>query len=298
MQIFARIAELKSFTKTANSLGIQKSSVSNHIQSLENLVGSRLLQRTTRTVELTNDGIEFYKVCKDLLINFDNIESMFIQNSNDISGRIRIDMPNMIAQNVVIPNLKSFIDKYPKINIEISNTDRRVDVIKEGFDCVIRIGELEDSSLIAKTIGNMEMVNCVSNEYIKEYGTPKTIADLDNHYLINYQTVLGNQKAHFEYWDNNLYKHYPMKSKITVNNAIAYKIACLNGLGIIQVPKISFLKHIKQDRLQDGLIQILPHLKHKNLPISIVYPYQKNYSKKSKVFIEWVEELLKNYLNN
>lgn len=294
MQIFIRVAELNSFTKAADSLGLPKASVSSHVQQLESLVGTRLLHRTTRSVQLTQDGLAFYERSKDLLIDVEDAESMFTENSQGLSGRLRIDLPVRIAQNVVIPNLPKFFEKYPKIEIELSSTDRRVDLIQEGFDCVVRVGTLADSGLIARPLGAMKMINCVSPSYIEKYGKPKNLEDLSNHLMVHYTNTLGSRPYGFEYFEDGKYKTVKMKSVMTVNSTESYQGACLAGLGIIQVPELG----IRSDMTEGRLIEILPKLKSEPMPVSLIYPHRRNLSRRAKTFMDWLEVLIKDYIAN
>lgn len=293
MQVFVRVAELNSFTKAAESLGLPKASASSYVQQLESLIGTRLLHRTTRNVQLTQDGLAFYERCKDLLIDVEDTESMFLENSSGLSGRIRIDLPVKLALNVIIPQLPKFIEKYPKIEIELSSTDRKVDLIQEGFDCVVRVGTMSDSGLIARSLGEMKIVNCVSPSYVKKYGKPKNLEDLAQHYLVHYTPTLGGKPFGFEYWDEGKYKTIKMKGFITVNSTEAYQSACLSGFGIIQAPEVG----VREDIKAGTLIEILPKLKSEPMPVSLIYPHRRNLSRRAKAFMDWVEQVIKKYLN-
>ena len=289
MQVFVRVAELSSFTKAAESLGMPKASVSAYVQDLESQVKTRLFHRTTRTVQLTQDGISFYERCKDLLSDIEETESMFQTNSSAISGRVRIDMPTRIAKRTIIPNLPQFLEKYPKIEIELSSTDRRVDVIQEGFDCVVRVGTLADSELIARPVGEYKIINCVGPSYIEKFGRPKNLADLKDHYLVHYVGVLGSKSDGFEYLEDGKYKFVKMKGFITVNNTEAYLSACLNGLGIVQIPEAGV-----KDLLDSGkLVQVLKKLEAEPMPISIIYPNRRNLSRRVQIVMDWMAEKIK-----
>jgi DNA-binding transcriptional LysR family regulator len=291
MKVFVRVCEVESFTGAADSLNMPKASVSLAIQRLEAHLETRLLQRTTRKVTVTQDGMTFYERCKDLLSDVDDVETMFQSAHQKITGRIRIDMPQNLAKNLIIPKLPLFLARYPEIEIELSSTDRRVDLIREGFDCVIRVGSLQDSGLIAKKIGEYKIINAASPAYLKKYGTPKKLEDLASHFQIHYVTNLGSRPDGFEYFDGEKFSTIKMKGLITVNNTDAYQAACLAGLGIIQVPQIGM-----REQLKDGtLIEILPKLKSEPMPLSIVYPHRRNMARRVRIFIDWAQEILKEY---
>lgn len=294
MQIFIRVAELNSFTKAAESLGLPKASVSSHVQQLESLVGTRLLHRTTRSVQLTQDGLAFYERSKDLLVDVEDVESMFTENSQGLSGRLRIDLPVRLAQDLIIPNLPKFFEKYPKIEIELSSTDRKVDLIQEGFDCVVRIGTLADSGLIARSLGEMKLINCAGPAYLAKYGRPKSLEDLTNHMLVHYTNTLGGKPFGFEYFEDGKYKTVKMKGVMTVNSTESYFAACLAGLGIIQAPEIG----VRSDIKKGNLIEILPKLKSEPMPVSLIYPNRRNLSRRAKAFMDWLDVLVREYISN
>jgi DNA-binding transcriptional LysR family regulator len=288
LQIFAKVAEMKSFTKAAESLRLPKASISTHIQQLENDVGTRLFHRTTRSVQLTQDGQAFYERCKDMLSDFDELRTMFQEGESGLSGRIRVDMPSRAARFKVIPKLPEFLKLHPRIEIELGSTDRLVDLVHEGYDLVIRGGIMPDSSLMAKKIGETKVITCVSPAYIKKYGKPKSLEDLKNHVQVNYVSSFGEKPEGFEYFDGKEFKLIPMKSSITVNNAEAYIAACLAGLGLIQNPISTLQKHLKEKTL----IEVLPQLKSEPMPSYLVFPNQRNLPRRVKVFMTWLEKVM------
>lgn len=293
MQIFVRVAELASFTKAADSLGLPKASISTSVQQLESLLGTRLLQRTTRRVQLTLDGQIFYERSKDLLADMDDLEGLFQQGASNLTGRLRIDMPSGMAKNRILPRLPEFLARHPQLQLEISSTDRRVDVIREGFDCVIRVGKLSDSSLIARPLGKLELLNCVSPAYIAHYGEPQTREDLTHHHLVHYVTTLGAKSAGFEFIQDGELKFIAMNGNITVNNSDAYSAACLAGFGIAQIPRIGAQEYIAQGKL----VEILPDLRAEPMPVSLLYPNRRNLARRVQVFMDWVSEQLSAYVD-
>lgn len=293
MQIFVRVAELASFTKAADSLGLPKASISTSVQQLESLLGTRLLHRTTRRVQLTLDGQIFYERSKDLLADMDDLEGLFQQGASNLTGRLRIDMPSGMAKNRILPRLPEFLARHPLLQLEISSTDRRVDVIREGFDCVIRVGKLSDSSLIARPLGKLELLNCVSPAYIARYGEPQTLDDLTHHHLVHYVTTLGAKSAGFEFIQDGELKLMAMNGNIIVNNSDAYSAACLAGFGIAQIPRIGAQEYIAQGKL----VEILPGLRAEPMPVSLLYPNRRNLSRRVQVFMDWVSEQLSDYVD-
>jgi DNA-binding transcriptional LysR family regulator len=288
LRAFVRVAEMRSFTKAAASLGLPKASVSAQIRKLETEMGTRLLHRTTRQVQLTHDGLSFYERAKDLLADVDELATTFRVEPSQVQGRVRVGTSSRMARFEVIPKIPEFIKAHPRIQIELGATDRKVDLIHEGYDCVIRGGKLSDSSLIARQIGVAQTINVASPEYLKKHGTPKAVKDLDRHYLIEYVSSFGERADGFEYLDGDKCRSVKMQSYITVNSAEAYASACEAGLGIIQSPSRSLQESVRAGRL----VQILPKLKLEAMPIYVLYPHRRNLPQRVRLFIEWIESIL------
>ncbi|MGC1549203.1 MAG: LysR family transcriptional regulator [Rhodanobacter sp.] len=294
MQVFTRVAELTSFTRAADSLGIPKASASTAVQQLEATLGARLLHRTTRRVELTQDGRAFYERCKDLLADMDELQSMFQQGTQSLRGRIRVDMPSGAARSFIIPRLPAFLDAHPQLEVELSCTDRRVDLVREGFDCVLRVGELGDANLVARRLGHFLCINCASPGYLRRYGTPQTLDDLARHKLIHYVPTLGTKSTGWEYPDRTGYSSMAMAGAVTVNNSEAYTAACLAGLGLIQTPAVGMREHIEEGRL----VEVLPQYRSEPMPVSLLYAHRRNLSKRVQLFMAWMAETLAPYVIN
>jgi DNA-binding transcriptional LysR family regulator len=294
MRIFARVAELASFTRAADDLGLPKASVSTAVQKLETRLGTRLLHRTTRRVELTQDGHVFYERGRELLSDMDELQSMFRRSAESLRGRLRVDMPTGTARNFIIPRLPEFLEAHPHLEIELSSTDRRVDPVREGFDCVLRVGTLGDSNLIARPLGAHRIVNCASPAYLRRYGTPRTLDDLASHRLVHYVTTFGAKPDGFEYFDGERYRILPMPGALTVNNAESYEAACLAGLGLIQAPVLGVRRLIEQG----ALVEVLPQWPAEPMPISLLYAHRRNLPRRVQVFMNWIADILRPYLES
>ncbi|CAN5220346.1 LysR family transcriptional regulator [soil metagenome] len=294
LRIFVRVAELESFTQAADDLGMAKGRVSTIVQQLETQLGTRLLNRTTRKVRMTQDGAALAERARLLLGDVDDLQSMFEQSPTSLSGRLRVDMPTAVARHSVIPALPAFLAEHPLLEIEISTTDRFVDVVREGFDCVVRIGALADSSLVARPLGSLRQVNVASADYVAAHGTPRTLADLDRHRLVHYASTFGTPPIGFEYLAGGRRQTLAMKGAVTVNNADAYLTSCLAGLGIIQIPASAV-----HAQLADGrLVEILPDETAPPMPMTVLYPHRRNLSKRLQAFIAWLAGVLQPYLES
>ncbi|HSC84606.1 MAG TPA: LysR family transcriptional regulator [Pseudomonas sp.] len=292
MLTFVRVAELASFTRAAESLGQPKASVSLLIQQLENQLGTRLLHRTTRRVSLTQDGQACYERCKDLLADADELASMFQLDAGQLRGRLRVDMNQAVARDLVLPQLPAFLAAHPLLELELSCTDHRVDLIREGFDCVVRVGGRLDPGLIARPLGQMEQINCASPDYLERFGTPQSLAELSAHRLIHYVPTLGTKADGWESVEQGTTRRIEMPGALTVNSTDAYSQACLSGLGIIQVPRVGVLPYLADGRL----LEILPAHRAAPMPVYLLYPHRRNLSKRLQVFMEWLGGLIQPYV--
>jgi DNA-binding transcriptional LysR family regulator len=292
LRMFVKVAELASFTRAAEHLGLSKARVSMAVRALETDVGSRLLQRSTRAVRLTPDGEEFVARARQLVTDADGLASLF-QAPSSLRGRVRVDMPQSLARSTFIPRLPELLAAHPHLEVQLSTTDRRVDVIREGFDCVLRVGQLEDSRLVARRLGEMPMMNCASPAYLKKYGTPRTLDDLRDHLVVHYSIRFGTDSPGFEYRDGNTYRERPMRSLITVNSTDSYRAACLAGLGIIQSPRVGLLPSVTAGEL----VEILPQHACQPLPISLVHAHGRNMPRHVRVVMSWIGEILKGQLD-
>ena len=293
MATFVRVAELSSFSRAADTLRIPKASASTAVQQLESALGTRLLHRTTRKVRLTLDGGAFYERCKDVLADMDELETMFQRGPQALRGRLRVDMPSSVARDFVIPRLPAFLHAHPQLELELSSTDRRVDLIREGFDCVLRVGSLGDTTLVARPVGRLGLINCASPAYLARQGAPHTLDDLADHALIHYALALGTRSTGWEYVDAGRPAHRPMPGTLTVNNAEAYNASCLAGLGLIQAPAVGMRPLIAQGRL----VEVMPAFRPAPMPVSILYAHRRNLSKRVHVFMAWLEEILQSYVD-
>jgi DNA-binding transcriptional LysR family regulator len=288
MQVFVRVAEEASFTRAAESLGVLKATVSVAVQELESSLGTRLLHRTTRKVQMTLDGQAYYERCKELLSELDNLQSMFRQSGEALRGRLRVDMPNGLARLYVIPRLPEFLGAHPQIELELSSTDRLVDPVTEGFDCVLRVGAPRDPQLIARPLGHMTFVNCASAEYLRRRGTPRSLDDLKHHDLIHYVTRFGAKNSGFEYPDGGEYRNLPMSGPVVVNNSDAYNAACLAGLGLIQAPELGVREHLASG----ALVEVLPNYRPEPMSAWMLYAHRRNLPRRVRIFMDWIAEIL------
>ncbi|WP_436877397.1 LysR family transcriptional regulator [Siccibacter turicensis] len=293
--VFARVAEMKSFTQAAESLGIQKGRASIVVRELEHEVGATLLHRTTRTVQLTEDGRMFYSRARDLLAEADELKLMFSSGGMSLRGRLRVDMPAVLAQSVVIPALPQLLNAHPEFELELSSTDRRVDLVQEGVDCVVRLGPIVDETLIARPLGQLRMINAASSDYLKRFGVPRTIDDLlhQGHRMVHYIRNFGAKPDGWEYPSGDGYRSLMLPGTMTVNSVPAYHEAGLAGLGLIQGGYLALLPYIKRGTL----VEVLPDLRPRPLDAFFVVAHRRNLSQRVRAFMTWTEGVLKPYFD-
>ncbi|MCW5626342.1 MAG: LysR family transcriptional regulator, partial [Burkholderiales bacterium] len=290
MRIFANIAETRSFTAAADRLRMPRATVSATIQQLEAHLGARLLHRTTRHVQLTHDGAVFLERCQRLLLDMEDAESLFRQDPARLGGKLKVDVPSRIARRIIAPALPDFFRQYPGLEVELGVTDRPVDLLHEGVDCVIRVGSGgNDAGLVARHIGLLPQGNYASPEYIARQGMPQTIEDLEHHVVVNYASPGTGRILDWEYMDAGVCHTIPLRSQVTVNNVEAYITCCLAGLGLIQVPTYDVQHDVDAGRL----VEVLPRWRADALPIRALYPHRRHLSQRVRVFVEWVDALLR-----
>ena len=292
--IFITVAEMGSFTRAADSLGIQKGRVSTTVRKLEEDVGVRLLHRTTRSVQLTEDGRVFHARARDLLAGVDDLHSMFASDGVALRGRLRVDLPSELARTTIVPALPTFMATHPELELEVSSTDRQVDLVQEGFDCVLRLGPIGDETLIARRLGKLRMVNAASPGYLARYGVPRSLEDLQQqkHQAIHFSQTLGAKPYAFEYPDGGSYATLELPGALHVNSAQTYEAAALAGLGLIQAPLLAIGHYLKRG----ALIELLPDFQHRPLEVSLVAAHRRNLSRRVRAFMNWIEDVLAPHL--
>ncbi|MDR6901407.1 LysR family transcriptional regulator [Rhizobium miluonense] len=291
-RIFSRVVECASFTRAADTLGIPRSSVSAAVQELEGRVGARLLHRTTRKVSPTQDGAAFYERCQQVIADVEDTENLFRQTAAQPSGRLKIDVPGRIGRLIIAPALPEFLDRYPQIDIDLGVTDRAVNLVEDSVDCVLRVGPLSDSGLIARPIGKLPLINVASPAYLKRNGTPQSPDDLGDHWAVNYASPSSGRVEDWEWIEDDALRTLPLRGRVTVNSAEAYIACCLAGLGLIQIPAYDVRLHVEAGQL----VEIMPRHRAESMPMTLLYPHRQHLSRRLHVFADWLEALLRRKL--
>ncbi len=288
-RIFLRVVECASFTRAADTLGMPRSSVSAAVQELEARIGVRLLHRTTRRVSPTQDGLAFYDRCQRVVSDVEDTENLFRQTDAHLSGRLRIDVPGRIGRLIIAPALPAFLDRYPQIDIVLGVTDRAVDLVEDSVDCVLRVGPLSDSGLIARAIGKLPLINVASRAYLDRHGVPHSPEDLGAHWAVNYASPSSGRVEDWEWIEEGVLRTRPMRGRVTVNSAEASIACCLAGLGLIQIPAYDVRSHLAAGEL----VEIMPGHQAEALPMALLYSHRQHLSRRLQVFADWLEALLK-----
>ncbi len=294
MRIFVSVAELASFTGAAQVLNLPKSTITAGVQQLEQTLAVRLLQRTTRRVHLTQEGQVCLKRCQEILAAHVELDNLFRQEQ-ELTGRLRVDLSIGMAVNMVVPRLPEFLERHPHLVLELGSTDRQVDLIQEGYDCVVRVGALPESGVIARKLGYFEVVTCASPAYLARFGTPQTPADLVGHRLVHYVQHLGKGTCAFDWRDpvDGSYHEMPLRGALTVNNSGAYLAACLAGLGLIQVPTYG----VRAELDAGLLVEILADFRPEPMPVTLLFP-DRHLPKRVQVFGAWLEGIIQPQLQD
>ncbi|CAI0697269.1 LysR family transcriptional regulator [Serratia quinivorans] len=289
LRVFIQVAEVGSFIRASQILLMPKTTVSAAIQQLEHEMGTRLFHRTTRRVQLTSDGELLLEKARSLLFDVQALESLFHRQNGPIGGRLTVDVPSRIARRMIVPALPDFFLQYPEIQLFLSASDRSVDLIQEGIDCVVRVGNLSDSSLVSQPLGRLSMINCASPDYLQRYGTPELPAQLEDHWVVGYAqpTLAGADSWQWQQDGQHFEKTLP--SRVTVNNVENYIGCCLVGLGMMQIPRFDV-----QHYLDNGsLCEILPQARPPAMSMALLYPHRRQRSARLTAFAEWFSQLIK-----
>lgn len=287
MQVFTRVVDANSFTGAADLLGLPRATVTTIIQNLEALLQVRLLNRTTRRLSLTPDGAAYYEHCARILGEIEETESSFREVARGPKGRLRIDVPAPIGRLILIPRLCEFHARYPEVELHIGMGDRAVDLVREAVDCVIRVGELQDSTLVARRIGTLQMITCATPDYLERYGVPSGIDELAQHVAVQYFSSRTGRNFDWDFIVDGQTRAVTMRGNVSVNDSEAYVTCGLQGFGLIQPARFMVLPH-----LQSGaLVEVLPDLSPAPMPMWVAYMQNRHLSAKVRAFVDWVSEL-------
>jgi DNA-binding transcriptional LysR family regulator len=252
------------------------------VKQLEARLGVRLLQRTTRHVSPTLDGEAYYQRCLGILDEIEDAESAF--SGAKPSGLLRIDVQGTLARRLILPGLPRFFEEYPGVELFMSDGDRFVDLVREGFDCVLRAGEPQASDMVARRLALLEEVTAASPGYVAHFGRPRRWDALDGHRMIGFRSSSTGGVLPLEFVVDGAHKTVMLPMTLSVNGAESYRAAARLGLGLIQVPRYA----LEEDFSRGTLVPLLEDTPPSPTPVSLLYPRGRQLSPRVRVFIDWI----------
>lgn len=283
MRVFTRVAERQSFTLAAEDLGLPRSTVTDAVKTLEKRLGVRLLQRTTRHVRPTLDGEAYYKRCLSILADIEEAEGAFAGAKP--KGLLRVDVQGTLARHFMLPHLPQFLASYPDIELYMSESDRLTDLVREGIDCVLRVGTPQNSDMIVKHLAMLDEVTLASPDYLKRFGIPENIATLaTGHQMIGFHSTATGAVLPLEFMVENKTHNITLPHPVSVTAAESYVATAKLGLGLIQIPRYHGDRAIQAGEL----VEVLPAFPPTPTPVSLLYPRNRQLSPRVRVFIDWL----------
>ncbi len=282
MRVFTRVAERRSFTLAAEDLGLPRSTVTDAVKQLEARLGVRLLQRTTRHVSPTLDGEAYRRRCLALLADLEDAEAAF--GGAKPRGLLRVDVHGTLARHFVLPRLPEFLARYPEIQLHMSEGDRLVDLVREGVDCVLRVGDLRDSDMVGRRVAMLAEITCAAPAYVERFGTPASVDALVGHHMVGFHSSATRALLPLEFTVDSVMREVYLPAAVTVSGAESLVAAARLGLGLIQAPRY----HLESELARGTLIPILPDFPPSPTPVSLLYPANRQLSPRVRVFIDWL----------
>ncbi len=281
MELFVRIVERRSFTVASNDTGVPRSTATAVIRQLESRLGVRLLHRTTRTVRPTLEGEAYYQRCRDILANVSEADGAF--SGVLPTGLLRVEVQGTLARHFLMPGLPEFFERYPGIELSMSESERWIDLVHEGVDCALRYGELRDSDLAARQIAVLERLTCATPEYFERHGIPMTLADLEGHRTVGLRSITTGALRRLEFKSAAKVESVSLPATLAVTGTESYLAGVRLGLGIAQLPRF----HVADDLQSGRLVSVLEEMPPPSAPVSLLYPHNRQLSPRVRAFLDW-----------
>jgi LysR family transcriptional regulator for bpeEF and oprC len=288
MQIFVRVVETGGVTRAADSLGVPKATATTLIQKLEAALGVRLLNRTTRRVSVTPDGAAYYDRCLAILALVRDTEESLGKQHATPRGRLRVDVPTLMARSVFVPALPRFFARYPDIELALAGSERRADLIEEGIDCAVWSGEIEESNFVARRVGFLYFATCAAPSYLAKYGKPEHPNELVRHRCINHFSPRTGKVSDWVFSKNGVRVQMSLQGNVALEDENSYVAAAEAGLGIAQIPAFVLKESMERGSLDLVLGDWFPEPS----PLYVVYPQFRHLSGRIRVFVDWVAQML------
>lgn len=289
MRSFVRVVDTGSFTQAALSLGLGKTSVSEHVARLEAELGVRLLHRTTRAVVVTPEGEQYAAKARALLALFDDTQASVKTSGQQVHGVVRVDVPTTIGQAMVIPRLEALYVSHPQLVIELHCSDSFSDVVADGLDCVVRAGMLPDSSMVCRKIGEIGFSLFAAPAYLARRGTPLVLADLPDHHHIGYRNR-GSRKPFADGLRQGGHTEpFTPAYRLVLSDAVSAVLACVQGLGILYASHFAVLPYLRSG----ALVRVLPDWQGGTLPLQLLSPTNRSRTRRVQVVMGWLDETVR-----
>jgi LysR family transcriptional regulator for bpeEF and oprC len=294
MRTFVQVLESGSYTRAARQRGLHKATASQQIRQLEDRLGVRLLTRTTRSVAPTEEGRAYYRHACTVLQEVDDMEAVLRGRVGTAEGHLRVNVPVAMGRLVFAPAVRDFLERHPRVSLELGCTDRTVDLVKEGVDCALRGGRLPDSGLSARRVGALQFVLCAAPRYIERHGLPDSPDDLVHHRQIGYVLAsTGTLRPVSLLRDGHAVSHDVPARFVTTDSSAALS-AALDGLGLFVVAGFVADHHL----ISGALVRVLPAWRCPALPLHWVTPTSRKRTARVQAFMDWAHTLLQRRLGS
>ncbi len=288
MRTFVQVVESGSYTKAALQLTLHKATASQQIQQLEDKLGARLLTRTTRSVAPTEEGLAYYQHACAILQQVDEMESQMRKGASAPAGHLRVDVPVAMGRLVFAPEIRGFLERHPRITMELGCSDRTVDLVQAGVDCALRGGQMSDSRLSARRVGDLRFVLCAAPHYIDQHGLPETPDQLIRHHQIGYVLASTGRVRPVTLTREARKIEFDVPARFVTTDSAAALSAGLDGLGIIVLAEFVACHYL----VGGALVRVLPGWQCPSLPLHLVTPTTRKRAARVQVFMDWAHALL------
>ena len=288
MALFVRVVDTGGIARAADSLGIPSATATTLIQKLEATLGVKLLNRTTRRVSVTPDGAAYYTRAREILEEVQEAEEALSQRSSAPRGRVRVDAPTLVARSVIVPALPRFFAQYPDIELALACNERHFDLVAEGIDCALWIGEIDDASLVARRVGFLYFVTCAAPAYIAAHGLPAHPRGLAQHRCINHFSPRTGETVEWVFSKDGERVRAVFPGHLALEDENSYVTAAEAGLGVAQMPAFAVKEAMERGALELVLGEWFPE----PAPLHVVYPQSRHLSRRVRVFVDWLTALI------
>lgn len=285
LALFIRIVDRGSFSAAAADCGISRPVATAAIKALEQRLGTRLLQRSTRHVQPTIEGEAYYHRCVAILADLEDADR---GTNGAVAGLVRVDVASHLVRTILLPALPDFLARHPALTVHLGEGERFVDLVREGVDCVVRAGALADSDMVVRRLGVMKEITVASPYYLAEHGMPATPDDLDGHVMIGFVSSRTGQPLPLEFTRGGQVIEVALPTRVLVGGADTSAAAARLGLGLVQAPAYRFA----EDLASGALIEVLADFPPTPTLISVLYPSNRQLSPRVRVFVDWLVETL------